>query len=113
MACAMTEPKRIEFYTTTGTSLADGEPFPVYRWRVVSANGEKGCNPGEGFTRRRDARLSAIDWLGVADRWDLVIPDERDRLAVAKLIVKLHPEWTITEQVWASQLDPDSEERAS
>lgn len=97
----MTQPKRIQFYTGAGHR---------YRWRAVGANGEKGCG-GQAHTRPRDAYLAAIDWLGVADRSDLVVPDERDRLALARLLHAQHPE--VDERAWASQLDPDSKDRAT
>lgn len=114
----MPEPKRLEFYTTirvdTVAVYTEGRGWhdrehAEHRWRLTGANGEKGC-AGEAYTRARDARLAAIDWLGVAQRSDLVVPDQRDRLRLARLLHRLHPE--VSEQAWAEQLDPDSKDRA-
>lgn len=93
----MTKPKRLQFYTTD----------LQYRWRLLGGNREPLCNPGEHFTRWYDAYRNAAAALGVAQRSDLVVPDQRDRLALARLLHVQHPE--VSEQAWADQLDPDVE----
>lgn len=129
----MTQPKRIEFYTGERTDHVrvacsdecdhsrrpvaglpadphhlEARQVPEYRYRLTGANGEKG--PGsEGYTRPRDCYLAALDWEGVAQRSDLVVPDQAHRLGLARLLHAQHPD--VSEQAWADQLDPDSKDR--
>ena len=97
---------RVEFYTTSRAWHDDEETVLEFRWRLVGRNNEKGPPGGEAYASKRNAYLAAIDWLGVAQRSDLVVPDEADRLALARILHRQHPE--VSEQAWLDQLDPDT-----